>query len=331
MGLRTSVTGCIAMLGVVAAASGCSGRVPGQATALDLRGMTPTLARAALASGDPRATAALKALASLPAADRPALEAVKAQALTAATPGGPAIAAPPAAPPRPLEAPAAPPTLPAAPVAAAPPPDAVMSQPAAALAAPPTDLFGALKPDQEPAETGSPVLGFVIPAIADLAAAIAPDPSPVLFRDSFEAGLADWVSRGLGLPAASQDAEDDAVVLATTKARRSLWIKTRGEIDLARSTEPRLRLEFKGAPVALKAVWETDNGDFPEEILLMPAEAADADAPPEFDLAALKGRPGRLVLVARTPRGADAAPVLDAVTIYDAAVAQRGVTEVASR
>jgi len=207
---------------------------------------------------------------------------------------------------------------PAAPPAAAPKAEAV---PTGAEPVKPTqsEAAPAIGVTQPSAPEPAPAIGFTLGGLLD---AVVPGDADaatrVLFHDGFDEGLADWVSRGLGQ--ATAIANPDTVVLAGTKARRSLWIKTRSEIDLAASTEPRLRLDFKGAPVALKAVWETDSGAFPEEIMLTAVEpAADAakDAGPEFDLSDLRGRPGHLVLVARATKG-EAAPVLDAVTIYDA-------------
>lgn len=321
MGLRTSVTGCITLLGVVTVATGCAGRVPGQASAIDLRAMAPAASKTLVAmGGDAKAADALKAMAQAPAA-KLALDAAVKAAAKPAEDGDAAKTEAPAAEKAGVEPPAAMPApadaAPAIADATAKAPEAIAAEPAPAAAA--EVEAAAAKAATDPA-SAAPDLGFTIPSLTDLAAALTTTETPVLFQDTFDDGLAAWVSRGLGAPAAAGTA-DDAVVLATSRARRSLWIKTRTEIDLAGSAQPRLRLDFKGQATALKAVWETDNGDFPEEILLTPAEAAEgaaADAPPEFDLAALKGRPGHLVLVARAPKGTGTAPVLDAVTIYDA-------------
>ena len=327
MSLRTSVTGCIAMLGVASVASGCAGQVPGQARAIDLRAMAPAAAQLAVGDGA-RAAAALKAMAATPtaadAAKDPAAGAALAQAAVPTPTKGPdAAPAEPKADEKAADQPTEKLAAAVAPTAVEPTSSEAKpgGEPVAAEAAPAAPTTPDLVAAKAAAEPVAPEVGFVIPSLTDLAAVFTPDVPPVLFQDSFNEGLAAWVTRGMGaMPTPGEDA--DAVVLATSKARRSLWIKTRTEIDLAGAAQPRLRLDFKGEAVALKAVWETDNGDFPEEILLTPAAASDdaaEAAPPEFDLAALKGRPGHLVLVAKAPKGRATAPVLDAVTIYDAA------------
>lgn len=325
MGLRTSVTGWIAIIVAGSTASGCAGQLPGQARAMDLRGLAP-LAKLAT-TGDQKAMAALAAVAAT--TDPKALGDAKAAALAAVKAGEPAAdgraeaKATPEAPPK-AEA-AAEVKAPVAPVEAAkaaepvPPADAAKAPEAPAPEVAPA-IDPALAAKAEP-EAAAPEIGFMIPGLGDLAAALAPAEDPkVLFRETFDDGLAAWVSRGLGLPAqAAKTGDEDGVVLATSRARRSLWIKTRTEIDLADAAQPRLRLAFKGQPAALKAVWETEHGAFPEEIMLAPVEAEADDAPVEYDLTALKQRPGHLVLVARAPKGGAAAPVLDGVTIFDAA------------
>ncbi len=329
MDRRTSVTGCIAMLGIMSVSTGCAGRVPGQASAIDLRAVAP-YAKHLAASGDKRAMSALTAVATASdprlATDPRAMALVDQKSGDAASPPTAAVAGAATAEAVKLAAPGA--VTPAAAEAAAkavevPSTEPVVAQhqaaPASADVALVDPTVAAAKADAEPP---APELGFMIPGLSDLAAAIAPTPEvKVLFQDSFEDGLAAWVSRGLGQPDADARSDDDTVVLATSRARRSLWIKTRSEIDLGTSAEPRLRLAFKGESVALKAVWETEHGAFTEEILLAPIEAEDVadDAPLEFDLTALKQRPGHLVLVARAPKGGAAAPILDGVTIFDAA------------
>lgn len=318
MRLRTSVTGCIAMLGVVSVTTGCAGRVPGQASAIELRAMAP-LAKQLATAGAPKAVTALATLATATDPKLMALPVAKA----GDQPADPASAKPDGV--KVTEAVAAPATVTPAvtPVVAAaePAPKADTAPAPEAVAALPVESpVTPVKADVEPVTPAAPEVGFMIPSLADLAAALEPAAEAnVLFRDSFEDGLAAWVSRGLGSPAAASPA-GDTVVLATSRARRSMWIKTRTEIDLGQSDQPRLRLDFKGEPVALKAVWETEHGAFTEEVLLAPLEAEDAaeDAPLEFDLTALKHRPGHLVLVARAPKGGGAAPVLDGVTIFDA-------------
>lgn len=337
MGLRTSVGGCIALVGVMSVATGCSGRVPGQAMAVDLRAMAPLAKQFAAPGGKPAVAAAARFAA-----------APDAKLMTA----GPAKAGEVAGVVLPAKADAA---KPGDEVAVAP---GVASEPAPAVKAPETPgadqaaagpleavatLMKADVAPVAPADPAAPAIAFMIPGLADLASAFEPAAeTKVLFQDSFEAGLDAWVSRGLGLPTGAASADDHAVVLATSRARRSLWIKTRTEIDLGASAQPRLRLDFKGQPVALKAVWETEHGDFPEEILLAPMtegkrgtsienEEAEEGAPLEFDLTALRQRPGRLVLVARAPRGGAAAPVLDGVTIFDAAGAAPATVEIAAR
>lgn len=321
MGLRTSVTGCISLLGIVSVATGCSGQAPGQASLArlglsggagmalarqlvsspGLAGKTPAMAIAdaeqVLKAASPTDVKALAALAHVAST----VEAAPKDATPAIQPAVPAVVAG-------IETPAVAPAM-------------IAEIPQTLAAEPPPAVT---KPIETAADGtfAAPAFGFTLGGLLDAALPADTEAATnILFHDGFQDGLAAWVSRGLGLPVATATTGQDAVVLSGTRARKSLWIKTRTEIDLAASNEPRLRLDFKGAPVAIKAVWETDTGSFPEEILLAAVEP-DADAPkdaaPEFDLSALRGRPGHLVLVARAPKGTDRAPVLDAVTIYDA-------------
>jgi hypothetical protein len=318
--VSVSVSGCVALLGVASVVTGCAGQAPSQASLarLGINGVAgAALAQklAANVAGDatrsPGAAvaAAQQVLATATPADLKALAAL-AQAVSAdavasnETPAG-ALAAP----------------------ATAPQADAA-SAVAVAEASQNKQSEVALGPEgiKPAAPDASPAVGFMLGGLSEpvLPGDTEDEAARVFFHDGFDDGLTAWVSRGLGQAAAI--AKPDTLVLAGTKARRSLWIKTRTEIYLAASAEPRLRLDFKGAPVALKAVWETDAGTFPEEILLAAVEPANdlpKDTAPEFDLSDLRGRPGHLVLVARAPKGADQAPVLDAVTIYDAQVSSR--------
>ena len=352
MGQRTSISQMAGVMALVATASGCAGRLPSQAgapgpVALDLRGAGASLTRK-LASLELKAPALLlappatspvsgvsaavspvavsavvaaadasKPLVTPAAADAPKVPAVDAVAPAAADPAPSAAEpahAPGALPPSAggAEAGAAAPSVLAAVVPPAPhmagPAVQGVATPVAAVAEP----VGARAAMND--MKGLPAIGFLIPTPREAATALAEALAPTLFQDGFDDGLSAWMTRGLGTSPAAVDAAH-AVTLATTRARRSTWIKTRDAIDLAASAQPRLKLAFQGEAAPLRAVWETDAGEFPEEILLTPR------ADKEYDLTALRSRPGRLVLVARAPQGETAAPVLDGVTIYDAATA----------
>jgi hypothetical protein len=151
-----------------------------------------------------------------------------------------------------------------------------------------------------------------------------PEPAkPVaLFEEDFSVDSRQWQIDG----AKGWEVADSALVLADPGAmvslkQRSFYLKTLKPIDLKTAGEPRLRLSVKndkGSRATFKAVWQSADTALPEETLIGTRFEGEQDwATKEFDLSLLKGRSGRLILMAKAEAGAR--PMLDEVTVYDAA------------
>ncbi|MDB5100576.1 MAG: hypothetical protein JWM80_4997 [Cyanobacteria bacterium RYN_339] len=201
----------------------------------------------------------------------------------------------------------------------------VKLQPVVAAPAVPAPMI-AVKPDAAP---GAALLAA--PAIAPAL----PEKAAPLFAEDFAGGLARWqIDSPPGAPRAGDPAKAWTVVdadgasalsladrgsLAATQ--RTFYLKTLQAIDLAKATEPRLRLRVKnadGAETSIKAVWQSADVAHPEETLIGTRFTADATGQArEFELDNLAGRTGRLILMARVDQGA--APLIQEVTVYDGA------------
>jgi hypothetical protein len=167
---------------------------------------------------------------------------------------------------------------------------------------------------------------------AQAPAAPAQPPKPAaLFAEDFAGGLARWQidsppgAPRAGDPAKAWAADGDGLALADrgplAATQRTFYLKTLEAIDLAKATEPRLRLRVKNAEAgdaSIKAVWQSADAAHPEETLIGTRFTADAAGQPhEFELDQLAGRSGRLILMARVEQGAQ--PSIQEVTVYDGA------------